>query len=48
MAKNEKMRFSHISQNLELVLESRSKQAEIWLRAPPQIAKKTQVAFLKN
>ena len=48
MAKNEKMRFSHILQNLELVLEFRFKQAEIWLRAPPHIAKKTQLAFLKN
>ena len=48
MAENEKMRFSHILQNLELVLEFRSKQAEIWLRAPPHIAEKTQVAFLKN
>ena len=48
MAKNEKMRFSHILQNLELVLEFRSKQAEIWLGAPPHIAEKTQVAFLRN
>ena len=47
MAKNEKMRFSHILQNLELVLEFKSKPTEIWHRAPPHIAKKTQVAFLK-